>query len=170
MFGYKGFPDLLSSLFKAVDTSLVVKYLVPFFILIDSFFKWVFVSSAGIYFLMILYCIDFLTGIGKAAYFSLKIRKYKKDNIDIPKDWEEKKLVSKKFPRFLITMLCAVLLLALLQFAGLYSVVFIPLYSIFYAVFTGQQLISITENLNEVGLVSMNILSKLRQKITDITN
>ena len=170
MYGFKSMAEVIRCLFRSIDTVFITKYLVPFFLIIDSLFKWIFVSTGGIYFLMVLYVIDFLTGCGKAVYFSLQIRKHKKLGLPIPNEWEDKKLVSKKFPRFLITMFCSILLLALLQLAGVYSLVFIPLYSIFYAVFTGQQLISIAENLSEVGVVSMGILSKLKKKITDITD
>ncbi len=162
--------EVAKCLFRSIDTVFITKYLIPFFLIIDSLFTWIFVSTGGIYFLMALYVIDFLTGIGKAIYFSLKIRKHKKEGKPIPQAWEDQKLVSKKFPRVLITLFCSILLLALLQLAGTYSLVFVPLYSIFYAVFTGQQLISIAENLSEVGVVSMGILTKLKQKITDITS
>ena len=170
MYGFKNMAEVIRCLFRSIDTVFITKYLMPFFLIIDSLFKWIFVSTGGIYFLMALYVIDFLTGFGKAVYFSLQIRKHKKLGLPIPNELEEKKLVSKKFPRFLITMFCSIILLALLQLAGVYSLVFIPLYSIFYAVFTGQQLISIAENLSEVGVVSMGILSKLKKKITDITD
>ncbi|WP_339755160.1 phage holin family protein [Algoriphagus aquimarinus] len=168
MYGFKNLTELSNCLFKSVDTVLIAKYLIPFFLIVDSFFTWLFVSTGGIYFLMILFVIDFLTGIAKATYYSLKIKKLKQQGLETPIEFEDRKLVSKKFPRFLITMLCSVMLLALLQFAGVYSLVFIPLYSIFYAVFVGQNLISITENLSEVGVVSAKIVSKLKQKITDI--
>ncbi len=170
MYGYNNFNEFLSSWLKAITTNFYIKFLLPFFLFVDAFFAWVFVSTGGIYFLILLYVIDFITGIGKAVYFSIKIRKHKNQGLEVPEYFEDNKLISKKFPRFLLTMLSSVMLLGLLKFAGIHSILFIPLFSIFYAAFVGQQLISITENLSQVGIFSRELYTKLNSKITDITN
>ncbi|WP_236252676.1 phage holin family protein [Echinicola sp. 20G] len=110
-------------------------------------FQFLFQSVGGIYFLIVLYVIDFLSGVAKAIY--------------------KKELVSKKFPRFLFTMLAALMILSILKFAGMYVIVFYPLYSIFYGVFTGQQIISIAENLTELKLLPLSLLNKLKRRFGD---
>src|SRR5690606_35877555 len=119
-----------------------------------------FQNTDAIYFLIIMYCLDFVTGAIKATVY---LREYKKTGeLSI----KNKILVSKKFPRFLFTMLAALLVLTLLNFMGRYSVVFSPVYPLFYGVFLGQQFISIVENLGELKLIPYEIVTRLKQRIT----
>ncbi|MCH7396570.1 phage holin family protein [Belliella sp. DSM 107340] len=168
IFGYSSFDEYIEAVFKHVNSEIVIKYLIPLILLINLVFNYLFVSAGGIYFLMILYCIDFLTGVAKSIKYSLEIVKLKKDGLPIPKEIEDKKLVSKKFPRFLLTLFAALILLSILKFAGIYSIVFMPLYSIFYAVFLGQQIISISENFFELKLIPIDVVSKLKTKINEL--
>ncbi|MDR7130698.1 phage-related holin [Algoriphagus sp. 4150] len=167
MYGYANGTDLVKAIFKNVDNEWVVKILFPLFTIIDLVFNFLFQSVGAIYFLIILYVVDFLTGVLKSIMFSLKIRKLNKLGLPVSKELEDKKLVSKKFPRFLLTMLSALLLLSLVKFAGIYSIIFVPLYSIFYSTFLGQQLISITENLHAMDLVPYKFIAVIKRKITD---
>lgn len=168
MWGYLSFTEFIKTWFRNVDSLIIQKYLIPLLLIINTFFEWIFISVGGIYFLMVLYIIDFITGVGRSIYFSLKIKEYKTKSLSVPSIYVDKKLVSKKFPRFLLTLLSTIVLLALIKFAGIYSVIFYPLYSIFYSVFLGQQLISIVENLNDMGLLGKTIYNSLKRKITDI--
>lgn len=169
IYGYSSFNEFLESLFKHLNAE-IVKYLIPIVLIINLFFEYFFVSAGAIYFLMILYCIDFATGISKSIMYSLEIIKLKKQDLEVPKELDNKKLVSKKFPRFLLTLFSALVLLSILKFAGIHSIVFIPLYSIFYAVFLGQQIISIVENFGEMKLIPIEIVNKLKKKINQFKN
>jgi hypothetical protein len=73
-------------------------------LVLDPSFGFFFQSTDAIYFLMLLYCLDFLTGVGKAIYFSMEYRR----TGDIT--MRNKILVSKKFPRCCLTMLAALLI------------------------------------------------------------
>lgn len=169
MFGFSNFGEFFNSIFKNVDTNFIIKIIIPLGILIDTIFSFLFQNNEAIYFLILLYLIDFFTGIIKAVYYSLEIKRLKQ--INKPTDHlENKKLVSKKFPRFLMTMLAALMILSLVKFAGIHSIIFLPLYSLFYSIFLGQQLISIAENLSEVKVLPFSIVKKLKSKITDYTN
>lgn len=170
IFGYNNFEDFLTSLFKGVTSDIIIKYIIPFILLINLAFDFLFASIGGIWFLITLYIIDFLTGVIKATYFSIQIVKLKKANLEVPKEYESKKLVSKKFPRFLFTLLASLIILSLINFAGKFSIIFYPLFSIFYSVFLGQQLISIIENFYEMKLVPLALYKKLKKKITDVIN
>jgi phage-related holin len=170
MFGYSNFTELFNSVFKNVDTELIIKYIVPFFVGIDLIFSFLFQSTEAIYFLIILYIIDFITGVSKSIYFSIKAKDLKRVQATIPQEVKDKQLKSKKFPRFLITMLVALMLLTLLKFAGEFIIVFYPLYSIFYSVFVGQQLISIIENLHDMKLLPTEIYNKIKLKINQVKN
>ncbi|MBW3469089.1 phage holin family protein [Arthrospiribacter ruber] len=167
MWGFDSFLQFIKTWFRFVETTVLHKYFIPVILAINFVFEWVFVSVGGIYFLIVLYILDFLTGVGRSLYFSYKISFNTKHNLPIPKKYIEKKLVSKKFPRFLITMLSTVILLGILKLAGVYSAIFLPLFSIFYSVFLGQQIISITENLHDVGIVGGKIYERLKRKITE---
>ncbi|MBC6365789.1 phage holin family protein [Algoriphagus sp. AK58] len=169
MFGFQSFGDFFNAIFKNIDTNFIIKYLVPFGIVIDAVFNFLFQNNNAIYFLITLYLIDFLTGIIKAIYISLEIKRFKNLNKPIPESFHSKKLVSKKFPRFLMTMLAALLILTLVKFAGIHSVIFLPLYSLSYSIFLGQQLISIAENLSELKLLPFNIVKKLKSKLSDFS-
>lgn len=167
MFGYNSFSEFITTLFRNVNSEFLLKYIVPIILGIDLLLSFVFDSVGGIWFLVLLYVIDFITGVFKSIKNSFKIRNYKKMNIEVPDFLEDKKLKSKKFPRFLMTMFAALLILGILSIAGKFSIVYAPLFSIFYAVFLGQQIISITENLYELGLVPFSIFKKITKKITD---
>ncbi|ERM82378.1 hypothetical protein P872_18450 [Rhodonellum psychrophilum GCM71 = DSM 17998] len=170
LFGYNSFNDLIQSTFKNVDTNLVIKFLIPIIIFIDIIFQFLFQSTNGIYFLMSLYIIDFFTGVAKSIMYSRQVNLLVKENKQVPEEIKNKVLVSKKFPRFLMTMLFALTLLSILKFAGVYVIVFSPLYSIFYAVFLGQQIISIVENGGEMKLIPFDVVKKLKQKINILKN
>jgi hypothetical protein len=167
MFGYASFGEFLSTLFKSVDNLWLYKYVLPFLLLINSFFEWVFISTGGIYFLMVVYIIDFFTGIIKAIHNSIQVRKLKKSEQEVPKELEADKLQSKKFPRFLMTMFAAVVMLVIMKLGASFTIVFVPLYSIFYSVFLTQQVISIAENFHAVGLLEAGILKKIKTKLSD---
>ncbi|NHE57964.1 phage holin family protein [Cyclobacterium plantarum] len=147
MWGFSSFSELITATFKNIGSEFVIKYIVPIILAIDLLFKFLFISEIGVYFLMALYGIDFLTGIIKAII--------------------TKNLVSKRFPRFLFTMLSALLILSILKYAGMFVVVFYPLYSIFYGVFVGQQIISIVENLTALKLLPLEVLNKIKSKISE---
>lgn len=166
-FGYSSVEDFLNLLFKGVNNEVILKWFIPVILGLNFLFDFLFASVGGIWFLIILYCVDFLTGFAKSIYYSRIIYNLKKQNKEVSEDLENKKLVSKKFPRFLFTLLAALLILTLIKFAGEYSIIFMPLFSIFYSVFLGQQLISIVENLSEMNLIPLNIVEKLKRKITD---
>ena len=169
MFGYTTFGELIKAIFKHFDSALVLKYLVPIVLFINTVFSFLFQSVAVIWFLILLYCLDFITGITKSLVFTYKAKKLKKQGLPVPEHIALNVLVSKKFPRFLITMFAAMILLAILNFAAIHSLVFMPLYSIFYAVFLGQNIISIVENGEQMGLFSTKIVSLIKEKIGDIT-
>lgn len=167
LFGYDNFDDFLHSMFKGVHNDFVLKWVLPIFTGIHFLFTQVFDSEEGMYFLITLYCIDFITGFGKSVKYSLKVNKLLKKGEEIPNEIYHKRLVSKRFPRFLITMSAALLLLGILSFAAKFSVVYIAIFPIFYSIFLGQQIISITENLNEMGLIPSKVYNKLKKHITD---
>jgi len=169
MFGFSNFGEFFNSIFKNVDTNFIIKIIIPLGILIDTVFSFLFQNNEAIYFLILLYLIDLFTGIIKAVYYSLEIKRLKQINKSTD-HLENKKLVSKKFPRFLMTMLAALMILSLVKFAGIHSIIFLPLYSLFYSIFLGQQLISIAENLSEIKVLPFSIVKKLKSKITDYTN
>jgi hypothetical protein len=64
-------------------------------------------------------------------------------------------------------MSAALLLLGILSFAAKFSVVYIAIFPIFYSIFLGQQIISITENLSEMGAIPSKFYNKLKSKITN---
>lgn len=165
MYGYTSFQELLKAVFKNLNNEWIIKILIPLITSIDLIFRFFFQSENAIYFLIILYLVDFITGIVKSLNYTLKIKRMKKQGLEISNDLYEKRLVSKKFPRFLLTLLCSLLLLSLLKFAGIHSIVFLPLYSIFYSVFVGQNLISIVENMVELEIVPPKLLDVLKSKI-----
>ncbi|MEB2775223.1 phage holin family protein [Algoriphagus sp. D3-2-R+10] len=167
MYGYTSGSELIKAIFKNVDNEWVIKILFPLITVIDLIFNFLFQSVGAIYFLIVLYVIDFLTGVAKSIMYSLKIRGLKKQNLSIPKELEDKKLVSKKFPRFLLTLLAALMLLSLVKFAAIHSIIFVPLYSIFYSTFLGQNILSICENLAEMNLVPYKFVTIIKRKITD---
>lgn len=167
--GFKNMDDFLETLFGGVQNDILIKYIIPIVIAIDLAFQFVFDSVGGIWFLIFLYTIDFLTGFLKSLIVSTKIYKLKKSGEYIPPDLLDKKLVSKKFPRFLLTMSAALLILGLISMAGKFSIVYMPLFSIFYAIFVGQQIFSIIENLYEMGLVSYATYKRLIKKISEYT-
>lgn len=170
MFGYNSFDELIEQTFKNISNEFVYKWLIPIIVIINQVFGYVFVSVGGIWFLIFLYSVDFLTGVAKSILYTLKSKKLKRENKEVPKEIEDKVLVSKKFPRFLLTLFSAMLILGILKFAAIYSVVYMPLYSIFYAVFLGQQIISIAENLTEMKLLPLSILERLKNKISNFLN
>lgn len=161
LFGFSGIAEYITATFKYCNTLFVTKYLAPTILLIDTLFGVLFQSTGAIYFLMILYCLDFFTGVGKAIYYSFEYKRTKDPAMN------SKRLISKKFPRCFLTMLAALLILTLLNFMGIYSIIFYPAYSIFYSIFLGQQFISIAENLSEVKLIPLDIVAKLKERITN---
>ncbi|MCH7411164.1 phage holin family protein [Belliella sp. DSM 111904] len=170
MFGYTTIGELIKAIFKHCDTALYLKYVMPVVLFINTVFTFLFQSVGGIWFLIFLYAVDFLTGIAKAIYYSLKASRYKNKGLPVPEEIASKVLISKKFPRFLLTLFAALLLLTILNFAAIHSIVFTPLYGIFYAVFVAQNTISIAENLSELGLLNASILKKLKRKIGEFIN
>lgn len=168
MFGFNGFGEFMLTLFKGVDNLWLCKYIIPFFLLINTFFEWVFISTGGIYFLMIVYVIDFFTGIIKALHKSIKISRLKKEGKEVPEVLYNDRLQSRKFPRFLMTMFAAITMLILIKVGAMFTVVFVPLYSIFYAVFLTQQVISVAENFNEMGWLDAGIVTKLKRKLSEL--
>ncbi|WP_213946782.1 phage holin family protein [Litoribacter ruber] len=145
-----------------------MKYLTPIIISLNIIFDYLFINAGGIYFLMVLYCVDFILGVAKSIRFSILARRFKKEGlVEAYNEVKDKVLVSKKFPRFLLSLLSALLILTLLKFMGLNAIVFVPLYSIFYSIFIGGQFISIVENLGEMELVSTELVKKVKQKITE---
>lgn len=170
MFGYQTFNELLKAIFKHYDSALFIKYILPAVLVINTVFEFLFQSVGGIWFMILLYLIDFITGVAKAVHFSLKAKKLRKEGLPVPVEIANRVLVSKKFPRFLLTLLAAMLLLALLNFAAIHSVFFIPLYSIFYGVFIAQNILSVAENLNEMGLLKLEVLVKLKAKVNESIN
>jgi len=167
LFGYQTIEEFLHTLFKGVHSEFVLKWLLPILTGTHFVFAQVFDSTAGLYFLISLYCIDFITGFGKSVKYSIKVSKLKKIGEDVPEEIYHKRLVSKRFPRFLITMSAALLLLGILSFAAKFSVVYIAIFPIFYSIFLGQQIISITENLSEMGAIPSKFYNKLKSKITN---
>lgn len=165
MFGYTTIGELIKAIFKHCDTALYLKYVMPAILFINTVFTFLFQSVGGIWFLIFLYAVDFFTGVAKAIKYSLKASRYKNKGLPVPEEIAAKELVSKKFPRFLLTLFAAMLLLVILNFAAIHSLVFIPLYSIFYAVFVAQNIISVAENLSELGLLDATILTNLKRKI-----
>jgi hypothetical protein len=170
LFGYTSLEDFITTLFKGVQNETIIKIITPIILGIDIIFSFVFDSVGGIWFLILLYIIDFLTGVAKSINYSIKIKKLKIANKYIPHDLLNKKLVSKRFPRFLLTMFAALMLLGLISLAGKFSIIYMPLFSIFYSIFLGQQLISIIENLSELKLISTATYKKLIKKITEYKN
>ncbi len=170
MFGYSTFKELIEALFKHVDSALFLKYVMPFVLYINIVFDYLFQSVGGIWFLILLYTLDFITGVTKAISYSYKSYKLKNKGLPVPILVSSNVLVSKRFPRFLMTLFAAMLLLFILNFAAIHSIVFMPLYSIFYAVFLSQNILSIAENLNELGLLRLDIVTKLKTKIGEAIN
>lgn len=168
MLGYNNFEEFITQLFKHIENEIIIKYFIPSMVIIDMVFSFLFHSTESIYFLIILYLVDFFTGVTKSIYYSTKIRNLKKNKQEIPEEYKEKQLRSKKFPRFLLTMFVALVLLSLVKFAGEYSIIFLPLYSIFYSVFVGQQLISIIENFYELKLIPTKIYKEITTKINEL--
>ncbi|WP_215225865.1 phage holin family protein [Echinicola shivajiensis] len=170
-FGYDSIGELITQTFKHITNEWVIKYVIPFFILVNTVFNFLFDNyTESIYFLMIVYIIDFCTGIAKAINYSILYSNLKESNPIEADKIKDKVLTSRKFPRFLFTMLAAILILSLLRFAGVYSIIFNPLFAIFYSIFLGGNIISIGENLTELKLLPLSILNKLKKKITDYTN
>tara|TARA_R110002020_G_scaffold403141_3_gene613267 strand:- start:817 stop:1332 length:516 start_codon:yes stop_codon:yes gene_type:complete len=165
MFGYSTFKELIGAIFKHADSALFLKYIMPVVLFINTVFNYLFQSVGGIWFLILLYTLDFFTGVAKAVSYSYKAKKLRKLGSPVPEDIASKVLVSKKFPRFLLTLFAAMLLLFILNFAAIHALVFMPLYSIFYAVFVSQNILSIAENLNELGLLKIEVLIRLKAKI-----
>lgn len=164
LFGYHDTKEYATAIFKYFDTVLIAKYMAPALLVADALFGFLFQSKEAIYFLVIMYCLDFLTGAIKATSY---LWEYKRTGDPSIKD---KILVSKKFPRFLFTMLAALLVLTLLNFMGAHSIVFYPVYPVFYSVFLGQQFISIVENLGELKLIPYEMVARLKEKITQSKN
>src|SRR5690554_5295099 len=129
IFGFSGVGDFALSIFKGCNNTLIVKYIVPIVAFTDMVFTFLFESTGAIYFLILMYCLDFVTGVTKSIYYSLQYRRTQEIAL------KDKILTSKKFPRFLLTLLASLTILSLVKFMGIHSVVFIPLYSIFYPVF-----------------------------------
>ena len=81
---------------------LIVKYVAPVLLITDALFGFLFQSKDVIYFLIIIYCLDFITGAIKATAYLLEYKKIGDQSI------KDKILVSKKF-HVLFTMLAALL-------------------------------------------------------------
>ena len=165
MFGYSTVKELIGAVFKHADSALFLKYVLPIVLFINTIFNFLFQSVGGIWFLIFLYSVDFITGVSKAVCYSYRAKSLIKLNLPVPEKISSNVLVSKKFPKFLLTLFVALLLLTILNFAAIHSIVFMPLYSIFYAVFIGQNIISIAENFSEMGLLKASLLTKLKAKI-----
>src|SRR5688572_18662617 len=100
MFGYKTFGELFEQVFKHFSNELVYKYIIPTIVILNTLFNFLFASVNGIWFLILLYLIDFFTGISKSIMYTIKARRYSKMGLEVPKHIQDKVLVSKKFPRF----------------------------------------------------------------------
>jgi hypothetical protein len=158
LFGFSDFREYLCSISKNLNT-VFIHILIPLITFIDVFFSFFFHSPGAIYFLISMYCVDFVTGICKSINYTIKYRETQDEK------YKSKILRSKKFPRFALTMLAALSILSMLKFMGQYSLIFLPLYSIFYPIFLGQQFISIAENLGEMNLIPYDIVEKIKKRI-----
>ena len=152
MYGFSSLSDFINTLFLKYFSPKLVGILIAIIAIIRLFFQNFFHNEHAIYFLIVLYVIDFLTGIFKSI--------------------KNKTLVSKKVPRVILTLFGALLILSITFFASQFSIIFEPVGMVFYSVFLAQQILSIGENLHQVGAINIEIWIAIKEKfnIKNITD
>lgn len=145
MYGITSFKKLISLFFGNAKSITTIALIIITFLttLIENY---IYSSAGAVWFLFSLYGIDWLTGVIKAV----KLRQFN----------------SKNFGRIAVSLVGAVLLLFMAFNAAKYSAIFFWLPSTIYAVLTGQQIISISENLMLIGAIKKNIFHFLSQKFS----
>jgi len=146
-FGISSIRELLPLLFKG--TGSIANFLIWVLAITSQIITgFIWTSVAPVYFLWSLILIDFLTGIGRAIF--------------IRKDFG-----SKRFPKVVLSLIGNTLMLYIAHQSSIHSNVlyyFFP--SFIYSVLISTQIISIIENLTELGLFNRDIYNYLKSKVS----
>ncbi len=143
--GYKSLADFFTTSFGLKNP--VVNFLGAAIATIGSFItQYVYDDAGAVYFLLFMIVVDAITGIWKSIKF--------------------KTFGSSRLPRILITMLLYCVLLAIGWNAAKYSSFYFWLPSALYGGFIAVLLISIIENLYQLGYVPKAIYEVIKEKLS----
>jgi len=144
MYGFSSISDFINTFFFKYFSPKLIAIIFGLLAFFRFIFQNAFHNEFAIYFLIILYCIDFLTGVLKA--------------------YIRKELVSKKIPRVVLTLFGALLILSITFFSSKFSIIFEPVGMIFYSIFLAQQILSVGENLHQMGAINIEIWMAIKDK------
>ncbi len=149
-------------------------------ILLNSFFAfiawltafinhYVWDSSDAVYALFSLMLFDWVLGVSLAIRATFVLSKFR-EKLTPEKiiEYEKRRFSSSKFPRIFVTIPVAFWLLSVAWNLSKAHTIFIPLPSIVYGGFAGAYVVSLWENLTEMGFFSKEVLILVKEKL-DIT-
>jgi phage-related holin len=144
MVGFESFNDLLQTIFGLKHKALT--FYVASVAATSSFItNYIWDDSSAVYFLVFLLTIDFITGVWK----SIKSNKF----------------CSSRLPRAFVTLLVYCLMLSIGWNAAKYSIMFIWLPGVIYGGLISTLLVSVIENLMELGYLPKELYNKLKKII-----
>jgi hypothetical protein len=146
IFGFKGVKDLSISAFGLNNTWAGIIFSVM--ATLNSFItKYIYDDAKAVYFLVFLIAFDALTGVWKA----IKNRQFS----------------SSRLPRILVLMILYVTLLGIGWNAAKFSSFYFWLPSVLYGGMVGTLIVSIAENLMELGYISKSLYELIKKKVKD---
>jgi hypothetical protein len=168
MIGYTSPHDLISTILGII--SWVVNTWLAFMFAFTTFItNYVWDSSEAIFTLLFLMLSDWATGVFLAlrATYQLKYKRTALTEEDINK-LRKRSFRSTRFPRIFVSILLSLGLLSIGWWLSKANAIYYFLPGMIYGGLTGTYLISLIENAAEYGLLPMNVVTLIKEKLNPL--